>query len=180
MTQPVKSAKDDARSQFREDMSIVAANPLATRWGWRLRPNYDNLLLRVDMWALDERQRRLDGDGYHILMDMEYYRKYPPGVTFVNPENWSFDPDLDMKWFPRWNQCGRPPLTTLCYDPKASLKDKGYDTTQVFNNTMFLEYYFNGGNPSAFDAWNPKRNTFFATLDILQKLLTRPCYEGRS
>ena len=63
MTQPVKSAKDDARSQFREDMSIVAANPLATRWGWRLRPNYDNLLLRVDMWLLTKGSDALTAMG---------------------------------------------------------------------------------------------------------------------
>lgn len=178
MTTPVKNDRGAARSQFREDMDIVAANPLSSRRGWRLRPDYENLRLYADMWALDENRRRLDGDDYHVVMDMEYYRNYPPGVTFVNPETWSFDPASDMKWFPRWGR-SRPQLVTLCCDPKAGLKDKGYDTTQVFNNTMFLEYYFNGADISAHDAWDPRRNTFFGTLDILQKLLTKPCYGGR-
>ena len=178
MTLPAKNDRDVARSQFREDMDIVLASRLAAKHGWRLRPDYDNLRLFVDMWALDEGGRRLDGDDYHIAMDMEYYKNYPPGVTFVNPETWSFDPRSDMAWFPKLGG-SRPPLTTLCFDPTASLGQNGYNSVQVFNNTMFLEYYFNGGNISSAHAWDPDHNTFFATLDILQKLLTRPCYEGR-
>lgn len=178
MTQPAKNDRVVARSQFQEDLGTVMANRHVARCGWRLRPDYDNLRLFVDMWALDENRRCLD-DDYHIVMDMEYYRNYPPGVTFLNPKNWSFDPSLDMAWFPKLGGA-RPPYTTLCFDPALKLEGQGYSTIQVFNNTMFLEYYFNGGDISTAKTWNPSRNTFFATLDILQKLLTRPCYEGRS
>lgn len=179
MTLPAKNDGDVARSQFREDMDIVQASRLAARHGWRLRPDYDNLRLFVDMWALDEGGRRLDGDDYHIAMDMEYYRNYPPGVTFVNPKTWSFDPRLDKPWFPRLDDV-RLPLAKLCFNADLNLEGRGYSTIQSFNNTMFLEYYFNGGDLSAPDAWNASRNTFFATLDILQKLLTKPRYGGRS
>lgn len=178
MTRPTKNDRNAARSQFREDMEIIKSNRLVARHGWRLKPDYDSLRLFVDMWALDEGGRRLDADDYHIVMDMEYYRNHPPGVTFVNPKGWSFDPSLDMSWIPKFGAL-RLPHTKLCFDPALNLEQKGYTTIQVFNNTMFLEYYFNGGNISAADAWNPNRNTFFATLDILQTLLARPCYEGR-
>lgn len=84
-----------------------------------------------------------------------------------------------MKWFPKWAD-SRPPLTTFCFNPIASLAEQGYDKTQVFNNAMFLEYCFGGADVTSDDAWDPRRHTFFTTLDILQWLLTRPCYRGRS
>lgn len=177
LARPVKSDPYTARSQLREDMEIVRKNPLARKRGWKLVPDYDRLHLWVDMWAFDGNGDRLD--DYHVDMDMEYYRRHPPGVTFVNPETRSFDPASDMRWFPKWSDL-RPPLTTLCFNPVASLAEQGYDKTRVFNNTMLLEYYFGGSEASGDDSWNPQRHTFFATLDILQWLLIRPCYEGRA
>lgn len=177
MTRPAENDPDAARSQLKDDIEIVRSNPLAQKHGWKLVPDYDRLRLWVDMWALGEDGGRLD--DYHVDMDMKYYRKYPPGVTFVNPKTRSFDPGSDMRWFPKWTDA-RPPLTTFSFNPMASLAEQGYDKTQVFNNAMFLEYYFGGADAAGDDAWDPHRHTFFATLDILQWLLTRPCYGGRS
>lgn len=171
---PAKSDPAVARARLERDVKIVEAHRRALEWGWELEPDYDGLRLYVNMWALDEEGNRLD--DYHIDMDMSYYPDYPPGVTFVNPETRSFEFGTDLKWFPRWGST--PPYTKLCAG--LSPNPPGQRKVQVIRNTMFLNHYLEGTEQQPCGAWNPDRNTFFATLYILQQLLTRPHYGGRS
>lgn len=175
MAVPTPSNPEEARGRFRRDMEIVKSNPLAQKWGWGLEPDYDGLRLYASMWALGETGDRL-GDDYHIDMDMAYYPKYPPGVTFVNPATMLFDPNSDMRWFPQWGES--PPHVKICCDPPGAIE--GYKQAQIIRNTMVLEYYFDGIELSSTNAWNGNSLTFFATLYVLQQLLTRPYYGGRS
>lgn len=174
MTAPAKSDPAAARARFERDMGIVTANPRAREWGWALDPDYGGLRLYVKMWALDERHNRLD--AYYIDMDMSYYPGHPPGATFVNPGTRSFDPSMDTAWLPRWGSL--PPCTKACFSINPD--SPPYGKIQMLQNTMFLDFYLAGREPTPPEAWDPKRNTFFATLHVLQQLLTRPCYKGRS
>lgn len=169
----VKSAPAVARARFERDMKIVVRHRRALEWGWELEPDYGGLRLYVNMWALDEGGNRLD--DYHIDMDMSYYPDHPPGVTFVNPETRSFEFSADVKWFPRWGST--PPHIKICVD--LSPNPPGDQKVQVLRNTMFLNFYLEGRYEIS-EGWSPDRNTFFATLHVLQQLLTRPHYEGRS
>lgn len=175
MTEPVKSDPAAARARFERDMGIVRANPRTREWGWVLEPDYDDLHLYAKMWALDEQHDKLD--DYHIDMDMSYYPDHPPGVTFVNPKTRSFSPNTDMAWLPKWGSC-LPPHTNACFALNPASPE--YEKIQLVRNTMFLDFYLADCVPSPPEAWDPDRNTFFATLHVLQQLLTRPCYEGRS
>lgn len=175
MTAPAKSDPAVARARFERDMGIVGANPRTREWGWVLDPDYDGLRLYAKMWALDEQHNRLD--AYYIDMDMSYYPGYPPGVTFVNPETGSFVPNADMMWLPKWGAV-LPPRTKACFALNPNSPE--YEKIQLVRNTMVLDFYLAGCVASPSEAWNPDRNTFFATLHVLQQILTRPCYEGRS
>ena len=166
--------RDLARSQFEEDMARAGSGDLVRRHGWVLEPDYAGLRLRARMWSVDEQARRRD--DYHLDLDMSYYRRHPPGVTFVNPDTRSFDPRNDMRWLPAIASV--PPHIGIAYHPKYSL-DNGV-TKQMVCNSMVLEYYQTAHSPRDEEAWDPERHTLFATLTVLQTMLTAPYYGGRS
>ena len=171
------SARPDpaiARSQFEEDLAAVVAGRKAARYGWRFEPDYEGLRLRARMWSLDERARRRD--DYHLDLDMSYYRQHPPSVTFVNPKTRSFDPRSDMRWLP--TMVSTPKHIGIAYHPEYGL-DNGV-TKKMVCNTMVLEYYQTRHTPRPETVWDPSRHTLFATLNVLQTMLTAPYYGGRS
>lgn len=162
-----------ARSQFEEDLAAAAASRRAARSGWRLEPDYERLRLHADLWSCDESGNRLD--DYHLDMDMSYYRDWPPGVTFVNPKTRAFDPAVDMRWLPA-EPAAKPPGIDIRYH--ASYRLDGIPK-QMVCNSMVLEYYMSNHTPDGDERWDPARHTLYATLSVLQAMLTRPYYKGR-
>ena len=174
MSIPSKNNPKLAEMQFKEDLVKVLANTHSQYNEWNFTPDYGNLHLYVDMWAFDENHCKLD--DFHIDMDMSYYRNYPPGVTFINPDTKSFDPCKDMRWLPRI--APRPTGINIRYHPKFRLNTG--QTKQLICNSMILEYYQTEHTPTGDQRWSMNRHTFFATLDILQMMLFKPHYWGRS
>ena len=163
-----------ARSQFTEDLAVAMRSMRARQYGWRFEPDYPALRLRVDMWSLDRDGKR--HDDYYIDMDMSYYRDRPPGVTFVNPETGSFDPNKDVRWLPA-DPAARPPGVEIGYHLSYSLSNG--ETKQMVCNSMVLEYYMSNHVPPPGKAWDPTRHRLYATLTVLQDLLREPYYGGR-
>ncbi len=163
-----------ARSQFKEDLIKVAGSRRARQHGWLFKPDYKGLRLRVDMWSLDKGCERRD--DYHIDMDMSYYRDWPPGVTFVNPDTGSFDPNRDARWLPA-NPAMNPPGVNIGYHLSYTLTDGV--TKQMVCNSMVLEYYQSNHAPKPEEVWDSRRHTLHATLTVLQDLLREPYYGGR-
>lgn len=171
---PAKPDPAIARSQFKEDMIRVMGSRRARQCGWKFRPDYQALSLRVAMWSLDKNCGR--HDDYHIAMDMSYYRDWPPGVTFVNPDTGSFDPCRDARWLPA-NPAANPPGVNIGYHLSYTLTSG--ETKQMVCNSMVLEYYMSNHTPRPEEAWDPRRHTLYATLTVLQDLLREPYYGGR-
>lgn len=163
-----------ARSQFKEDLAAVMAGRKAARYGWRFKPDYEPLRLYADMWSYNDHAGLVD--DYHLDMDMSYYRDWPPGVTFVNPETRAFDPCADARWLPA-NPLALPPGTNIGYHSAYRI---GGIPRQMVCNSMVLEYYMSNHTPGADERWDPARHTLHATLSVLQTMLTRPYYGGRS
>lgn len=94
MTTPNRNNPKLARSQFKEDLESIPKH-YVERYGWNLKPEFDDLRLCIDMWSVDREYNRKD--DFHVVMDMSYYNNWPPGVTFVNPTTRVFDPNTDMR-----------------------------------------------------------------------------------
>ena len=173
MSAPSKTNPELAGAQFKEDLKLIPED-YAERYDWNLKPDFGDLSLYADMWSVDERYSRLD--DFHVVMDMSYYRTWPPGVTFVNPETRAFEPGADMRWLPRIKS--KPLGTDIRYHPAYDLNTG--ETKQMICNSMCLEYYQSNHNPTSEEKWDPGKHTLFATLRLIQTMLTRPYYGGRS
>ena len=173
MITPVKSHPELAKSQFKEDLGRIPVNYVEC-YGWNLKPEFDDLRLDVEMWSLDE---SLDQqDDYYVVMDMSYYRNWPPGVTFVNPATRTFDPSKDMRWLPQIGK--RPKGIDIDYHASHTLCTG--KTKQMVCNSKVLEYYQSDHSPALEEIWDPSRHKLFATIYLLQTMLTAPHYGGRS
>lgn len=173
MNRPAKSNPELAKSQFKEDLEKIPRD-YVKRYGWNLKPEFDSLRLDVEMWSFDERHARQD--DYCVVMDMSYYRAWPPGVTFVNPATRSFDPSRDMRWLPQIG--GTPEGVDIGYHSSYGLCTG--EARQMVCNSKVLEYYQSNHAPTAEERWDPNRDTLFATIHLLQVMLTAPHYGGRS
>ena len=163
-----------AEMQFRDDLKYVQKHQRCKYHEWNFTPEFDSLHLYVDLWSFDQAHTKLD--DFHIVMDMSYYRTYPPGVAFVNPEFKLFDPDLDAYWFPK---IARKP-EGINIDYHSSYTFPSGVIKQMICNSMVLEYYQSPHSPSADERWNPAKHNFFATMSVIQTMLTKPYYGGRS
>lgn len=173
MNTPSKPNLELAKAQFKCDLEAIPNDHVET-YRWSLKPDFGALTLYVDMWSVDKRYARLD--DFHIMMDMSYYRTWPPGVTFVNPETKGFDPNKDMKWLPTIKS--KPPGTDINYHPAYQLSTG--KSKQMICNSMCLEYYQSPHTPTSEEEWDPNKHTLFATLRLLQMMLAEPYYGGRS
>ena len=171
---PAKVNPELAKAQFQEDYQLMMDNHLPEHYGWQVTPEFDNLLLYVDLWATDENFVRLD--DYHLKLDMSYYRTWPPGATYINPETKAFDPTKDLKWLPV--KASNPPGIDIGYHKEHKLTDG--NIRQLVCNSMTLEYYLSNHNPTPEQKWNPEKNTLSSTLLALQLMLRKPYYGGRS
>ena len=170
---PIKQNHELARSCFEEDFKKINNQKLPTIYRWELNPNFENLLLYVNLYAKDEDGLNLD--DYHIKMDMSYYRTWPPGVTFINPVTKEFNPFTDLKWVP---QIGiKPPGVDIAYHASYALVNG--QTKQLVCNSMTLEYYLSRHNPSTEQRWNPSIHNFGTTINTLDLMLRKPYYGGR-
>ena len=79
MSAPSKTNPELAGAQFKEDLKLIPED-YAERYDWNLKPDFGDLSLYADMWSVDERYSRLD--DFHVVMDMSYYRTWPPGGDF--------------------------------------------------------------------------------------------------
>ena len=162
-----------ARSQFEEDLATIGAGTLAKQYGWEMEPDYARLRLGAKMWALNRQGEH--GDEYFLEMDMSYYRRHPPGVTFVNPDTRRFDPAADMRWLP--SIASKPRRVDIAYHAEYVVNGT---KRQMVCSSMVLEYYQTSHSPGPGEEWDPQRHTLFATLHLLQTMLTEPYYGGRS
>lgn len=174
MSTIAKVNKELAKAQFNEDYEKMLEQNLPSRYDWVWTPDFDNLLLYVDLWAKDENDARLD--DYHLKLDMSYYRTHPPGVTYINPETKMFDPEKDLKWLPQKSQV--PPAMDIQYHMSYKLLDG--TQRQMVCNSMTLEYYLSNHSPTPEQKWDSTKHTFAATLTTLQIMLRKPYYGGRS
>ena len=173
MTTPTRNDPELARAQFKEDLDLIPKDYIE-RYGLKITPEFDDLRLYVEMWAVDVDYNKRD--GYHVVMDMSYYRNWPPGVTFVNPETGAFDPNVDGRWLPAMRS--KPPGTDIGYHLSYGLSSG--ESKQMICNSMVLEYYQSNHNPQPEERWDPGIHNLFATLSLLQMMLTEPYYGGRS
>ena len=173
MNAPSRTTPELASAQFKEDLELIPSG-YAEQYGWNPKPDFGKLSLHVDMWSVDERYVRLD--DFYVAMDMSYYRTWPPGVTFVNPETRAFDLGADMRWLPSIKS--KPPGTDIAYHPAYALNTG--ETKQMICNSMCLEYYQSNHSPAPEEKWDPGRHTLFATLRLIQTMLTKPYYGGRA
>lgn len=141
---------------------------------WTLQPSFEDLILYVDMWSMDQSGSKLD--DYHLKLDMSYYKIWPPGAMFVNPNTKGFDKARDMKWFPKL--AAAPPGTGIGLHPEHDLQDG--TKRQLICNSMVLEYYLSNHNPSEQEKWDPNRHDFGTTLSTVQLILRKPYYGGPS
>ncbi|MDC8451675.1 MAG: hypothetical protein KGH87_00570 [Thaumarchaeota archaeon] len=174
MSQIAKTNQDLARAQFKEDYQKILEQNLPSMYDWILIPDFDNLLLYIDLWSTDENSVKLD--DYHLKLDMSYYRTHPPGVTYINPVTKIFDATKDLRWLPVKGQA--PPGMDIGYHQTYSLSDG--TQRQMVCNSMILEYYLSNHNPTPEQIWDPTKHTFAATLTVLQIMLRKPYYGGRS
>ena len=168
-----KSNVELARSQFQEDYKKILKNKYKDDYDWILYPNFDKLYLDVDIWSFDEKLNKLD--DFYLHMDMSYYRSYPPGVTYVNPETKTFDKNIDIKWLPVL--VGERPGTSMKYH-KSWTFDNGI-SKQMICNSYVLEYYQSHHSPEPDQVWDSKIHNLFHTLYELQIMLIKPYYGGR-
>ena len=173
MSTPTKNNPALAKIQFKEDLELIPED-YQERYGWNLTPELDDLRLYADLWSVDKEYNKQD--DFHIVMDMSFYRTWPPGVTFIDPQTKTFDPNKDMKWLPTIKS--KPPGTDIHYHHSYSLTTKV--TKQMICNSMFLEYYQSNHAPKPEETWDPNRHNLFASLSLLQMMLTEPYYGGRS
>ena len=174
MSVPSKPNRELSISQFKEDYACILQHSHKIYHDWKFEPYFDKQYLYVDIWAFDEHHNKLD--DYHLHMDMSYYRSYPPGVSYINPETKSFDPNKDLKWFPKPN--GAPPGTNIGYHVSYNLNTG--QNKQMICNSMILEYYQSNHSPSPDQMWDSTKHNLFSTLYILQSMLLSPYYGGRS
>ena len=172
MTTPNKNNPELAKSQFKEDLEGVPKY-YVKRYGWRLKPEFDDLRLYMDMWSVDGEYNHKD--DFHVVMDMSYYNNWPPGVTFINPTTKVFDPNTDMRWLPKISS--KPDGIDIAYHVAYELTTG--TTKQMVCNSMTLEYYQSNHNPDADERWDPNKHTLFATISMIQTMLTEPHYGGR-
>src|SRR5690242_19486810 len=99
MQLPAKVNPELARVEFQQDYNLIIEQNYLHIYKWNLEPDFDNLILYADLWSYNNNGLQLD--DYHIMLDMSYYRTWPPGVTFINPTTKSFDQQKDLKWFPK-------------------------------------------------------------------------------
>ena len=171
---PAKLKPELARAYLEEDLAKVRDQKMAEQYEWKLEPDFEDLKLQADLWSFDERGAKLD--DYHAVLDMSYYRTWPPGVTFVNPETMKFDPVKDLMWLPKVAQ--KPEGLDIQFHPNY-----GYPNGvagQLVCNSMVLEYYESSHNPTPVQRWNPSTNNFGTTLHTLQIVLRKPYYGGPS
>ena len=170
---PTKVNPRLAEEYFRSDYEIVKQNGVSNACGWELSPSFESLLLNVNMWSFDEEGIRVD--DYHLKLDMSYYKTWPPGVTFVNPETQTFEHPKDLRWFPKL--ASSPQGTQFGFNPSTQLTDGS--TRQLVCNSMVLEYYLSNHNPAPHERWDSSRNNFGTTLSTIQLVLRKPYYGGR-
>ena len=173
MTEPVKINPVLAKSQFKDDLKRVQEHKHCRYYDWNFTPEFDDLSLYVDLWSFDQQHTKLD--NFHIVMDMSYYRRWPPGVTFVNPETKLFDPNKDLYWFPTMTYA--PKGTNIKYHPIYTKFSFG--VRQMICNSMILEYYQSFHNPSLDEQWDSTKHNLFSTMSVIQLMLTKPYYGGR-
>lgn len=169
-----KNNPEIAKSQFKEDLEIVLNHEHAKYFDWKIDPNIEELSMNVNFWSFDENHNKLD--DFYTIMDLTYYRAYPPGVIFVNPETREFKDGEDLKWLPKIGT--KPPGMNIQFHPSYDYKEYGI-TKQLVCNSMTLEYYMSGHNPQEYEKWDPMKHNLFATMDMLQMMLKKPYYGGR-
>ena len=163
-----------ARSQFKEDLEVILNHKYTKHFDWKIKPNIEELSMNVNFWSFDENHNKLD--DFYTIMDLTYYRTYPPGVIFVNPETREFNNDEDLKWLPKIGI--KPPGINIQFHPAYDYKEYRI-TKQLVCNSMTLEYYMSGHNPKEHEKWDPMKHNLFATMSMLQMTLKKPYYEGR-
>lgn len=171
---PVKQNHELAKSCFEQDFRKVEQLNSELDYGWILSPFFSDLQLYIDIWAKDENGAKLD--DFHLKFDMSYYRKWPPGVTYINPETKTFNGGSDLRWLPKL--VIKPPSVDIAYHPSYKLTNG--ETKQLVCNSMTLEYYLSNHNPNPDQKWDPSVNNFGTTLLTLDIMLRKPYYGGRS
>ena len=105
-------------------------------------------------------------DEYLARFTFLYYPKYPPSVTFLNPETKSYD---GTHW----------PMVTgtqrIAFSPRYPGPPRG-----LVCNSMVFEWYFWGGHNPNNEAiiWQQGLHTFAATVSEILDALRPPYYQG--
>lgn len=169
-----KNNPEIAKSQFKEDIEFVLNHHYREHFDWNIEYNIEKLNMKVDLWSFDENHNKLD--DFHTLMDLSYYRTYPPGVIFVNPETNKFNSNEDLKWLPKL--ATPPPGVNIGFHSSYNNYSEG-DPRQLVCNSMVLEYYMSNHTPTENEKWDSTRHNLIATLNMLQMTLKKPYYGGR-
>ena len=169
-----KSNPEIAKSQFKEDLEFVQNHYYVKHFDWNIESDIEKLTMNVNFWSFDEQSNKLD--DFYTIMDLTYYRTYPPGVIFVNPETKEFNDGEDLKWMPKI--ASEPQGMDIGLHPSYDYKEYGIKK-QLVCNSMVLEYYMSGHNPAEHEKWDSTKHNLFATLNMLQMILKKPYYGGR-
>jgi hypothetical protein len=151
----------------------VASDPATASGAWRAAApaalegltwiEESDLRIRVTLPAV-----RADGgeDVYLARFDFTWYPTWPPSVIFLDPSTLA---PAKTAW-PQVKDVGH-----VAFHPDYEGTPGG-----MVCNSMFFEFYFWGGHAKdGSHAWDPRRHTFAASINVLRDVLKPPYHVDR-
>jgi hypothetical protein len=164
---PIPNTPARAQAALDADLPLALRGRAFEETGWS-RP--DPLTLLIPLVAVRE-----DGthDDYLLKLNFLYYDDWPPSAQFVNRETHTYRFADDVRWLPKIEGTNE-----IAVHPQYDLP-AGAGKTQLICASVTLEFYQVLHSVEARLVWDPKVQTFAATLAAIERVLRKPFYKGR-
>ena len=166
LDRPTAVDPEVAELTFNEHLDELWRSGLPATHGWGRIP-LNKLHTVIVLWA----DRGGAKEHYFIRLGGEYYDRWPPSVSFVEPSEWQ-PVKANCRWWPAVN-C---PSWLGLHINHALNGNPG----QLICFSFTAEYYMVDHNPGESAVWTPGVHTLSATLCRLQEALSPPYYHGPS
>jgi hypothetical protein len=165
LERPTSVDSEVAAVTFNDHLDMLWTNGIAAENGWGRIP-LDPIHSIITMWATKPNDEK---EHYFIRLGGEYYDRWPPTVSFVDPDEWK-PIDKPCRWWPAINF---PEWFRLHLNhPHVG--------GQLVCFSFSAEYYMTPHTPSEAAVWTPGKHSLSATLTKLQEVLGKQYYQGRS